>query len=133
MAVKQHGNSQKKRRGPGKPFQPNNPETGEKDERINRKGRLVPKDARELNDAIDEMFAEEISDDKGNKMKKFHVALNRMFLSKNVAGPIHILDRRFGKVNDKSVSLNIDLNALTDEQLERIASGEDPLKVITNA
>lgn len=32
----------------------------------------------------------------------------------------------------KSFNLNIDLNQLSDEALERIAAGEDPLKVITS-
>lgn len=33
----------------------------------------------------------------------------------------------------KETSLNVDLSKLTDAQLERIANGEDPLKVIINA
>lgn len=33
----------------------------------------------------------------------------------------------------RDVSLNVDLSNLTDEQLERIAAGEDPVKVVANA
>ena len=33
----------------------------------------------------------------------------------------------------REVNLNIDLSNLTDEQLERIAAGEDPVKVVANA
>jgi hypothetical protein len=66
---------------------------------INRKGRPpIPKDQRELNAIIDEIFGELIADAKGDKMDKLRVALNRLLLSKSPAGPIHILERRFGKV-----------------------------------
>jgi hypothetical protein len=39
----------------------------------------------------------------------------------------------FGKVPQSGTNLNIDMAKLTDAQLERIAKGEDPLKVLTNA
>jgi phage terminase large subunit len=90
---------QGKKKVPGIPFKANDPETGEKDERINRKGRLPPKDLVELKDIIDEIFNETIRDSSsGKEMDKLSVALNRLLFSKSPAGAIHILDRRFGKV-----------------------------------
>ena len=40
------------------------------------------------------------------------------------------LARILGMFNDKTTSLNIDMSKLTDEQIARIASGEDPLTVL---
>ncbi len=77
-------------------------------EHINRAGRIPPKDVRELNDLIDEILAEEISDSSGQKMQKIRVLLNRLILSKTPVGQIHILDRRFGKVPDKVDLSNTD-------------------------
>lgn len=37
----------------------------------------------------------------------------------------------FGKVPSRATNVNIDFEALSDEQLERIAAGEDPLKVMS--
>lgn len=91
----------KKQRGKGVRFKPNNPETGERDERINRKGTLVPKDQRELNLLIDELLSEkaEVKDSgKIIKMQKIRVILNKLMLSKSPAGQIYILDRRYGKL-----------------------------------
>lgn len=82
----------------------------------------VPQDQKELNALLDEIFAEEISDDKGNKMQKLRVALNRLLLSKNPSGPIHVLDRRFGKVREQIDLTNSDgslVSKLSDE--ERLA------------
>lgn len=42
-----------------------------------------------------------------------------------------LMERAEGKVKD--TTLNVNLNNLTNEQLERIANGEDPLKVVANA
>lgn len=45
------------------------------------------------------------------------------------------LERKFpqewGKRND--LNMNLDLNSLSDEALEKIAAGQDPLKVIANS
>ena len=72
------------------------------DPRINRNGR-PPANSAELNALIDEIFNEQHTDGKIS-MAKIRVALNRLLLHKNPAGPIHVLDRRFGKVKD-----NLDL------------------------
>lgn len=86
----------------GRPFRPNDPATGYRDPNINRKGRLMPKSQRELNQVLDEIFAEELQDPTSRiTMDKLRIALNRMLLSKNVSGPIHLLERRFGKVPDR--------------------------------
>ena len=68
-------------------------------EHINRKGRPpIPKDVKELNEALDKIFAEEITDGSGQTMQKLYVALNRLLLGKNARGVIHLLERRYGKV-----------------------------------
>lgn len=58
----------------------------------------VPKDVQELNAKLDELFAEEVTDEKGKKMQKLMFALNRMLLGRNIAGAIHLLERRYGKI-----------------------------------
>lgn len=85
----------------GRPFDKNDP-------RINRKGRPhVPKDMRELNALLDEIFAEEISvTDKGERMTKLRAALNRLLLGKNPSGAIHVLERRYGKI-PQAVDVNM--------------------------
>lgn len=93
MAVKQTKNSEKKPRGKGKPFTKDDP-------RINRNGRPPARDAEELNAVIDELLAEEMTNEKGEKIDKLRIALNRLLFSKSPAGAIHILDRRFGKVKE---------------------------------
>src|SRR5215213_4862216 len=50
-----------------KPFKPNNPETGEKDERINRQGRAKSFD--ELRELFQEIANEEITDGKVSKTR----------------------------------------------------------------
>lgn len=121
MAVKQRDSSEKKPRGKGKPFKPNDPETGEKDERINRKGRLMPKSLIELQDIIDEIFAETIKDSSGNEMDKLSIALNRLLLHKNPAGAIHVLDRRFGKV-PQNINMEIQDELTDDERIARLTA-----------
>ena len=69
-------------------------------EHINRKGRIMPKDMRQFNELLDEIFAEQVEDERGRKVEKLRVMLNRMMISKNAASQIHLLDRRFGKIPD---------------------------------
>lgn len=50
--------------------------------------------------------------------------------------PLSALDkmmRHHGLLRDATTNLNIDLSQLTNEQLERIASGEDPAAVLANS
>ena len=68
------------------------------DPRINRNGR--PSNSAELNNLLDEIFAEQVEDERGRKVEKLRVMLNRMMISKNAASQIHLLDRRFGKIPD---------------------------------
>ncbi len=77
----------------GKPFVKGDP-------RINRNGR-PPNNPAELNALLDEIFMEVIEDAKGNRMGKLRVALNKILLGKNPTGTIHLLDRRYGKVQDR--------------------------------
>ena len=69
-------------------------------EHINRLGRIMPKDQKALNELLDEIFAEQVEDERGRKVEKLRVMLNRMMISKNAASQIHLLDRRFGKMPD---------------------------------
>jgi len=99
------------------------------DTRINRKGRPhVPKNIRELNETIDEVLEEQEEIQKGIKIDKLRITINRLLLSPNPAGAIYILDRRFGKVKDEVVissdSIEQLLQYLPDDLLERIAQGE---------
>ena len=70
-------------------------------EHINRKGRPpTPHTEKELQNLLDEIFAEQVEDERGRKVEKLRVMLNRMMISKNAASQIHLLDRRFGKIPD---------------------------------
>lgn len=84
---------------PGVPFVKGDP-------RINRKGRPpIPKDQRELNKVLDEIFAEIITDGSGRQLDKLRVALNRLLLGKSPRGVIHLLERRYGKVPQPIVGI----------------------------
>ena len=45
---------------------------------------------------------------------------------------LHLLGKHLGMFNNRSENLNIDLESLTDDQLNRIAHGESPLSVLAN-
>jgi hypothetical protein len=98
-----------------KPFKPG------ADPRRNAGG--VPQDTRELNALLDEIFLEEITDEKMKKMSKLRFALNRMLLGRNIAGAIHLMERRYGKIPQAIDLSNTDgslkPDALSDD--ERIA------------
>lgn len=93
---------QRKPRGRGVPFKPNNPITGERDERINRLGTIKPRSQKELEAMLDQIFDAQIiikdSDGKKYKMSELQSMLMKLARSRNVSGPIHLLERRFGKV-----------------------------------
>jgi hypothetical protein len=59
---------------------------------------------------------------------RFNAALLEQF-----RGTLDDIAQEVGQRKQNSTSLNLDLQGLTDEQLERIANGEDPLKVISAA
>lgn len=85
-------------------FKKNDPETGEIDPRINRKGRgLKPRSQKELEDLLDEFFDEEVELSDGDvtiKMERLRALLLKMAQSRHPAAWIHLLDRRFGKVTE---------------------------------
>lgn len=94
-------------------FQPTNPETGEKDERINRDGRPIqPRSQKELENLLDEVFDEMVdllaADGQGMdpahakaKVTRLKRALIRAADSNNPFVLLGLMDRRFGKLKEK--------------------------------
>lgn len=120
MTTSKAGNLQAKKR------LPNKGSFVKGDKRINREGRKTPKDVKELNALLDEIFAEEVTDERGRSMGKLRVALNKMLLGKNIAGAIHLLERRYGKVTEKhehninaKISWSDFINAGDDPEADR--------------
>jgi hypothetical protein len=116
-----------KPRGKGRPFKGSDPVTGEKDPRINLKGR--PRVADELKKYILDMLEEEgenaITHQKITVLRQMILS---MALGNSDAGKIHILDRAYGKVADEIIFSHDDVQKifeyLPQDMLERIAKGE---------
>ena len=108
-------------KNPSKPFQKG-------DVRINRKGR--PKDFTGLR-ALAQLIANEkiASKDGLVVMSRIELLMRDWASSKNDKLNRAFVEYAFGKVSDQ-VELKIDLSNLSDEQVERIARGEDVLSVI---
>jgi hypothetical protein len=102
MAVKKSQKPVKKQRK----IHPNSlanlqPFTGGPDPRRNTSG-PVPQDQRELNELLDEIFAEDaVNRETGEKMQKLRLGINKLIASKNIAGVMYLLDRRYGRVAQK--------------------------------
>lgn len=127
-------NQPKRPRGKGKPFQPNNPETGEVDPRINRGGRKAGEGFNALRKLALEISQEVAFDRKGQPilapngtpMSIAEVVLRLLAADPNKRDKF--LEISHGKPAD--VAANIDLSRLTDEQLKRVADGEDIVHVL---
>ena len=45
---------------------------------------------------------------------------------------LHLLGKHLGLFNNRNENLNLDLDTLSDDQLDRIAHGESPFSVLAN-
>lgn len=99
------------------------------DPRINRKGR--PRTLSELR-ALIQSLANEPSDGKP-EWTRLIVMLRAMLVSRSPADRKELLRYGYGEPPQETTNLNVDWSQLTDEQLERIAKGEDVRRVITAA
>jgi hypothetical protein len=132
----------KKPRGPGRKFKPNDPVTGEKDNRINRTGQNAK--FTEFRHLVNGIFAEEIYVEKGSgdKSKKMQMSqlefmIREWIQSKDYQKQSKALEYAVGKVPDE-LHINSDieafikqnLNLFADGQLIRLQQGENPLNII---
>lgn len=128
----------KKPRGKGKPFKANDPETGDKDPRINRTGKRAGPGFDNLR-KLAELISEEIAIDRegkeipapdGNPMTIAEFILRCM-----AADPKRqqaFLEISHGKPTEiiQHLMQNIDMSLLSGEQLDRISKGEDIVTVL---
>ena len=99
------------------------------DPRINRFG--TPKNSETLRKAVTKLLNSEIINDEGEKVTALENLVRDWALSKNFQKQNGVLERGFGKVKEQ-VQVEIDMKQLTREQLERLAKGEDIVKVLAN-
>lgn len=131
-------NLPKKPRGKGVPFKANNPETGEKDPRINRAGRQLGAGFDELRKMALSIAQEKAVDRDGKPLLspgKTEMTIGELILRMMAADPKRqeaFLEISHGKAEDIVHHLlsNIDLAILTEEQLARIAAGENIVRVL---
>ena len=122
------GNSKKK--VPGKPFTKADP-------RINRLGR--PKSFDEARKAAVAMFDQKVVVEMtsgplaGKKvaMSRFEMLMMDWITSRNFQKQAKAIEVAYGKGAD-NVLMNIDLNTLTNAQLERLSKGEDIFSVLVS-
>jgi hypothetical protein len=103
----------------GQPFTKNDP-------RINRRGR--PRTLGELRELIQSIGHETLSAD-GKTYTRIEALTRRMIAGNSPSNIKEIL--RYGWGEPHQSALNVDMSQLTDEQVQRIANGEDVLSVIT--
>jgi hypothetical protein len=98
--------------GPGVGFQPNDPVTGFKDLRINRRGaNIKPRSQRDFEKLLDMIFDEEVAlapivnengqVDGQRSVTALEALVKDLISSKDPRGKIELLARRFGKIPDK--------------------------------
>lgn len=123
------GKQPKDRRRPpvGRRFTKNNPETGERDERINRKGRPRTSDA--LKEMILDIFEREGQNaTTGEKVTILEHMLTKMAVDGTPPDRSELLNRGFGKVPD-AIVFSLDdvrkiIDYLPDDMLDRLAKGD---------
>lgn len=74
---------------------------------------------------IREWESNEIYDKDGN-----HIRTRTKVKLHDAQAALTTLAKRHGMLRDQTTNLNLDMNDLTDEQLQRIAEGEDPMNVL---
>ena len=99
------------------------------DPRINRLGR--PKNAETLQKAVNRFLTAEFEGTEGEKTTALDELIRDWAFSKNFQKQNGVLERGFGKVKE-NVHVEVDMKQLSKEQLERIAAGEDIMKVLSN-
>lgn len=96
------------------------------DKRINRKGR--PKSFDKLRALVQEIAGETVE---GEEVTRIQTMIKRMLDSAQPADRATVLAYGWGKPKDETDNLNVDYSSLSEEQLERIANGEDIRTVVT--
>lgn len=136
------GDGKRKQGGPGKPFQPNNPETGERDERINREGIRHFDDLRHrVLDLLTDKKEVKVKDKAGKETVTIFTPLDGIILdwmtSKEYQKQKSLVEIGYGKVPDEVhnnqeilefIAGNLDL--FTDGQLDRLRRGEKPMVIL---
>lgn len=133
------GKTRQKRKPNKGSFRPNNPNTGERDERINRSGQN--RKFTELHRLIDKLFAENVPIKRDGEVIGEMGVLETMLRAWLVSGEFQkqskLLEYWAGKppdeliVNAEAETLikdNMDL--LTDGQIDRLISGESPRTIL---
>ena len=101
------------------------------DPRINRKGRPTNQD--QLRKLILEIAGEEITSKDGLiTATRIEAILMNWATSGDVRKQELFVAYGWGKVKEQNTALNLNLNDLTDEQLQRIAAGEDAASVLAS-
>ncbi|MFA5416942.1 MAG: hypothetical protein WC341_00650 [Bacteroidales bacterium] len=100
------------------------------DKRINRRGR--PKTFEALRKTAIKMLNESIKSSDGKiDISHLELILKDWLNSQNFQKQQAIIHTAYGKVPD-SVQMTVDLKALSDAQLRRLAKGEDIISVLTH-
>ena len=132
-------NTPKKQGGKGRPFQKNDPETGEKDPRINRNG--APRRFDELRALTLELLAENLELKKGDvvirTMTQAESILRDWILSRDAFKQNRVLEIGYGKVPDElhhsydeDEFIRKHIDKFTDGELQRIQQGENGLDIL---
>ena len=131
---------EKKPRGKGKPFEKNNPKTGEKDLRINRKGPTRKFDA--LREMVLDVLTEELElknreAGTSQKITQLEVMIRDWIQSRDFNKQSKALEYGFGKVpdeikhhfdEDEFIKRHID--KFTDGELQRVQAGENGMDIL---
>jgi hypothetical protein len=106
------------------------------DPRINREGRPVgkaPKSQEELRRLIHDIAHEEVTSKDGSiTATRIEAILMNWATSGDVRKQELFVAYGYGKIKEQNTALNLNLNECTDEQLIRIANGEDAASVLAS-